>query len=83
MKKGDTNYWLDRPGSVDKVFWALCTLAAVLLLADAAHEKHPILEVEAWFGFIAIFGFVFSIGLVLTAKALRRILMRKEDYYGD
>ena len=83
MNKGEKTYWLDRPRSVDKVFWALCTLCTLLFLADAIYVKHPIFEIETWFGFYAIYGFFFSIGLVLSAKELRRILMRKEDYYDD
>ncbi len=81
MKDEGKKYWLDRPGNGDKVYWSLCALCALLLLADAVYEKHPIYEVETWFGFYALFGLVFSVGLVLAAKELRRFLMRKEDYY--
>ena len=42
---------------------------------------HGEFSVEHWFGFHGLFGFVACVGLVLTAKALRRILMRPEDYY--
>jgi hypothetical protein len=83
-KKDDgKQYWLDKPGSADKVYWAVCILCAALFFADAFYEKHPNFEVETWFGFYALFGFVFSVGLVLIARELRRILMRKEDYYDD
>jgi hypothetical protein len=81
MKNGERTSWLDRPGSTDKVFRALWVLCALLFLADAVYAKHPILAVEGWFGFYAVFGFVFSIGLLLLAKGLRRTLKRKEDYY--
>ncbi len=80
---GDKKYWLDKPGSVDKVYWTLCTVCALLVVADAFYDKHPHFAVESWFGFFALFGFVFSVGLVLSAKELRRFLMRKEDYYDD
>ena len=83
MKKGEKKYWLDRPGSAGKVFWALCILCALLFFADAFYVKHPVFEVEYWFGYYAIFGFFFSVGLVLSAKELRRFLMREEDYYDD
>jgi hypothetical protein len=83
-KKDDgKQYWLDKPGSADKVYWAVCILCAALFFADAFYEQHPNFEVETWFGFYALFGFVFSVGLVLIARELRRILMRKEDYYDD
>jgi hypothetical protein len=74
-------YWLDRPGSVDKVFWTLCGTCATLFFADAFYVKHPHFEIEYLFGFYAVFGFVFSVGLVLSAKELRRFLKRGDDYY--
>ena len=36
---------------------------------------------EALFGFYGIYGFVACVILVLLAKEMRRILMRREDYY--
>jgi len=73
--------WLDRHGSVDVVCRTLYVVCALLFFADAFYVKHPHYEIEYLFGFYAIFGFVFSVGLVLSAKELRRFLMRKEDYY--
>ena len=72
-KDSSKSYWLDKPGSVDKIWYWLLTLCFVLTAADLFYEKHPHFEIEKWFG----------IGLVLAAKELRRILMRKEDYYDD
>ncbi|MGE3260069.1 MAG: hypothetical protein AB7J94_10570 [Geobacter sp.] len=74
-------YWLDRPGNVSKIFWGLCVLCLLLLVADAFYHKHAYFEIEEWFGFYGIFGFVAFFGLVLVGKQLRKILMRREDYY--
>ncbi len=82
-KDGGKSYWLDKPGSVDKVWWALVILCVLLTGADLVYEKHPHYEIEKWFGFYSAFGFIFSVGLVLAARELRRFLMRKEDYYDD
>ena len=82
-KDDGKTYWLDKDGSVDKIWYALLILCFVLTSADLFYEKHPHFEIEKWFGFYSGFGFVFSVGLVLGAKELRRILMRKEDYYND
>ena len=82
-KDDGKTYWLDKDGSVDKIWYALLILCFVLTSADLFYEKHPHFEIEKWFGFYSGFGFVFSVGLVLRAKELRRILMRKEDYYDD
>ncbi len=36
---------------------------------------------EAGFGFYAVFGFVACVILVLFAKEMRKVLMRKGDHY--
>jgi hypothetical protein len=62
------------------VFFTICGL---LLATDFFIHRHVELEAEQIFGFYAFFGLIGSLFLVLSAKELRRILMRKEDYYGD
>ena len=79
---GERTYWLDRKGSVDKVYWSVIGVCALLFLADAFYEKHPVFEMEYVFGFYGLFGFVACVGLVLAAKELRKLLKRGEDYYG-
>lgn len=74
-------YWLDDMRNVHKVFWALVALCAALFLADAFYHKHVFFDFENWFGFFGIFGFSVSFALVLTARELRKFLMRDEDYY--
>jgi hypothetical protein len=74
-------YWLDRPGSVDKVFWTLVGVCALLALADFIHAREAHAGVEGLFGFYAWYGFLCCVGLVLAAKGLRRLLMRDEKYY--
>ena len=73
--------WLDRPANVTKVVWALVAVCALLILGDLLYVKHPYFAVEYLFGFYAIYGFVGSVGLVLAAKWMRRLLIRDEDYY--
>lgn len=80
---GEKAYWLDRPGSVDKIYWSVIVVCAVLFLSDAFYTKHPYFEVEKVFGFYAIFGFVACVGLVLAAKELRKFLKRDEDFYDN
>ena len=74
-------YWLDDIGNVHKLFWALVAVCAMLFTADAFYEKHAVFEFEHWFGFFGLFGFFLSFALVLTARELRKILKRDEDYY--
>ena len=79
--KNGKRYWLDDMRNVYKLFWALVTLCVLLTLADLFYEKHVVYEFEHWFGFFGFFGFSVSFALVLTARELRKILMRDEDYY--
>jgi len=74
-------YWLDRKENVTKVYWAIWVVCGVLLLIDPLIHKHEAFGFAEWFGFFGFFGFVACVGLVLTAKALRKILKRPEDYY--
>ena len=81
MSGEDRKYWLDEPGNVKRIIWALFAVCAALFLADAFYHKHSHFEVENFFGFYAIFGFVVCVALVLAAKGMRLFLMRSEDYY--
>ena len=75
--------WVDRPGSANKLFWGLAILCGLLFLADFTYHKHGHFEVENLPGFYGIYGFVMFTGLILAAKALRVLIKRPEDFYGD
>jgi asparagine N-glycosylation enzyme membrane subunit Stt3 len=74
-------YWLDEKKNVDKIWYALLVLCALLFLGDALYHKHTHFAVEGWFGFYGLYGFIACVALVLAARVLRVILMRPEDYY--
>lgn len=73
--------WLDEPRNVTRIVYALAALCALALLADFGYLKQPHFGLENWPGFYAIYGFVVSVTLVLTAKQLRKVLRRNENYY--
>ena len=77
----DDRRWLDEPRNVTRLVIGLYVLCGLAVLADLFYRKHPFFEVENWFGFYAGSGFLGSVTLVLTAKQLRRLLRRDEDYY--
>jgi hypothetical protein len=77
----DDRRWLDEPRNVTRIVYVLAAVCALALIADAFYAKHPHLAVEGWFGFYAVYGFCGSVALVLTAKQLRRVLRRDEDFY--
>ena len=74
-------YWLDRPENVRKIYLGLWLFGFAWVVPDFFLHKHEDVGFAAWLGFYAVYGFVACVALVLTAKGLRRILMRAEDYY--
>lgn len=80
------NHLFDSPRNVYRlirIFFALC---AVFLGIDLLFHRHlsfaeGVFPVEGWFGFYSIYGFVACVLLVLLATQLRKVLMRREDYY--
>jgi uncharacterized membrane protein len=87
MKPGETapepRRWLDEPRNVDKIYYGLIGLCAVVAAADIFYHKHVHFEAERLFAAYGLYGFVCCVGLVLAAKELRKLLMRDEDYYDD
>lgn len=75
------SYWLDQPRNVNKIVWALAGACAVLFLADFFYHKHGHFDFENWIGFYGWYGFLAYCFIVLSAKALRKVLRRDEDYY--
>jgi hypothetical protein len=74
-------YWLDSPENVTKLYRGVWAVGIALALADLVVHKHEEVAFADGFAFYALFGFVACVALVLTAKALRRVLKRPEDYY--
>lgn len=77
----DDHRWLDDPRNVTRIVYGLAVLCALALVADFGYLKQPHFDIERWPGFYAVYGFVVSMTLVLTAKQLRKLLRRNEDYY--
>ena len=69
--------------TADRVFYALVAVCIALAVADFMFHKHTHFDFENWPLFYALVGFVSYVSLVFTAKGLRKILMRPEDYYGE
>ncbi|MCW8963766.1 MAG: hypothetical protein OQL16_08220 [Gammaproteobacteria bacterium] len=81
-KKPDEKvYFFDKPKNVElvlKVFYSICGL---LFALDFVVHRHTYLNWEKLPAFYAFYGFVACVLLVLIAKEMRKVLMRKEDYY--
>lgn len=76
-------YLFDRPENVDRLlkgFYAICIL---LVLIDFVVHRHIGFGWEKIPAFYAIYGFIACVVLVVIAKKMRNVVMRKEDYYDD
>lgn len=60
------------------IFFSACLLLLVLDFVIHRHVEHPGERLPI---FYALYGFFCSVFLVLSAKEMRHVLMRSEDYY--
>lgn len=75
--------WIERKENVTKIARTLYVVCGLVILADLFARTHPETNIDAIKFFYGVYGFVGSVLLVLTAKQMRKILMRREDYYDD
>jgi len=75
--------WLDNFNNVKKLIWGFVVLCVALAAVDLFYHRHVEREWEGIPTFYAIYGFVACVVLVLVAKEMRKIVMRKEDYYDE
>ena len=74
-------YFFDKAENVDRFLMVFYVVCGVLLLLDFIVHRHTMHDWEKLPGFYAIFGFVAFVMLVIVSKLMRKLLMRKEDYY--
>ena len=71
--------WFERNGN--RIFWGLAVVCLLLVLADLLYHKHGHFHFEHWLGFHGLYGYVVFVVIVFAGKALRKLVMRAEDYY--
>ena len=79
--EGEAPSWFEQPGNIRLLIGGLIAVNILLLIAELFVEKHPYFDVESWFGFYALFGFVAFVVIVFIGRGLRLIISRPEDYY--
>jgi len=79
----EKRHLFDNPRNVRRVIWLLYAACISSFAADALVDRHVDHPWEALFGFYGVYGFVACVLLVLIAKELRRVLMRKDGYYDE
>lgn len=80
---GEEKYFFDEPKNIKKVLKVFYVICALLVLADFIVHRHIYHSWENIPSFYAIYGFVGCVLLVMIAKEMRKVLMRKEDYYDE
>ena len=81
MKKELTIF--DNPKNIRRLQMGFFAALALVLVAEAFVDMHGEFHIEHFYGFYAVYGFISYVSLIVIAKLLRKILMRKEDYYDD
>ena len=61
----------------------LLILAFVLLLLEFFVHRHAETDIENIFFFPALYAFVICVAIVLGGIVLRKLVMRREDYYDN
>ena len=80
---GKTLSWFTETKNANKIFLGLALVCFVLFLADFTYNKHGHFHIEEIPGFYGAYGFFMFTALILVAKALRLLIKRPENYYGD
>lgn len=73
--------FFDKPENISKILKVFYVICVLLVVADFIVHRHIYHDWENIPAFYSIYGFVGCVILVLVAKAIRKVLMKKEDYY--
>ncbi len=79
MKKELTIF--DNPKNVKRLRTGFFVALVLVLIAESFVDMHGQFPVDHFYGFYAVYGFISYVLLIFVAKAIRKIIMRKEDYY--
>lgn len=83
MKPDEKKYFLDDPRNVQRLLYVFYFISALSIFAEFFIKRYVDHPWEAIFGFYAIYGFAACTVLVLAATQMRKLIMRKEDYYDN
>ena len=76
-------YLFDKPKNVRRLLNIFYMLCVILVIADFILHRHIGFTWENIPAFYALYGFVACVALVVIAKKIRIVVMRKEDYYDE
>lgn len=70
-----------RKSAGDRLSYLVYAVCGLLLVVELVYDRHAYFPLERTFGFYAVMGFGAYLTVVFTAKGLRRLVRRPEDYY--
>ncbi len=73
--------WFYRKSSIKKLWIGTIIVLALTVIAEFFVHLHPHFDIESYFAFHAVYGFLACIAMVLFAKLLGYLIKRKDDYY--
>lgn len=73
--------WFYRKSSIKKLWVGTVVVLTLTVIAEFFVKLHPHFEIEALFGFHALYGFLACVAMILFAKVLGFLIKRKDDYY--
>jgi hypothetical protein len=79
----DSDGFFDKPENIKKMLRVFYVVCGLLVVADFIVHRHVYHDWESIPAFYAIYGFVGCSVLVFVAKAMRKVIMRGEDYYDE
>ncbi len=82
-EKNQKTYLFDKPRNVKRLLNGFYIICVLLVIADFILHRHIELAWEKIPAFYAIYGFIACVVLVLIAKQMRKVLMRRENYYDE
>jgi hypothetical protein len=74
-------HWLTRAATIRRLWWLFAAVLAATVVAQLFVGADAHFEVEGWFGFNAVYGFLACAAMVIGAKAIGWLLKRPDDYY--
>ena len=83
MNESGGKHIFDKPRNVKLVIYALYAVCGLSFVADFIIHRHVEHPWEGLFGFYSLYGFVGIVVLVLLSKELRKVILRREDYYDE
>ena len=75
--------WFYKESSIKKLWIGTIVTLALTVIAEFFVKLHPHFEIESYFGFHAVYGFLACVAMVVFAKLLGFLIKRKDDYYDE